>query len=211
MQAAGGDCALSGLLTVEMRESDEIYFSLLAALHQTVGETGSREADETGSGRVDPLVSCPQVADPAETLQVPQSHLLVPLCLADGQERGPGAIGVAEDSDVDLMHCLVPGIADGAGSNLNWPVSESVAREVQRPLPAEALEVRAQDVAREPALTALLHLLGTCAAHELWPQRPRDRVEWADRGRIRGDACCDRRGGVLPAHALLVVLHSQPG
>jgi hypothetical protein len=38
---------------------------------------------------------------------VPKSHLLVPLRLADGQERRPGAVGMAEDGDVDLMQCLV--------------------------------------------------------------------------------------------------------
>jgi hypothetical protein len=84
-----------GCLTVEILKSDEVYVASLATVLQVVRETGSGEADETGSQCIELSVTGQQVADPAQALQVSKSHLLVPLCLSDGQERRPGAIGMA--------------------------------------------------------------------------------------------------------------------
>jgi len=88
-------------LIVEILKSDQIRVASLGALLQIAGKSGSGETDETRSGCVELCVSGQQIADPAQALEVAKSHLLVPLSLADGQERRPAAVGMAQNGDVD--------------------------------------------------------------------------------------------------------------
>lgn len=95
-----------------------------------------------------------QAADVPQPLHVRQAHGLVPLDLADGQDRRPVVVE-SEGSHVDLVGCLFSRVVHGARVDAGRESSSDLlGGEVPRPVAAELLEMRPEDVGGEAALAA---------------------------------------------------------
>src|SRR5580692_5631403 len=103
-------------------------------------------------------------------------HDLIPLRLADREQRWPTSIHVPDSGDVNLAYGLAYSIIDGARHDLSRQAAEPVSSEIQHPLAADALEVRAKNIARETVLATLPDFHRGCRPGQLRPERPHHRV-----------------------------------
>ncbi len=100
-----------------------------------------------------------QGADPAEPGEMAHTHGFAPLRLADRDQGRPVVIVETESNDVQCVAGLVGRVVDGARADTVGVVAEALGRcQMPGPVAADVFEVRAQDIADEPALAALAAL-----------------------------------------------------
>jgi hypothetical protein len=109
------------------------------------------------------------------------AHGLLPLRLADGEQRLPAGVVEPEGRDIDLVGLLADGVVDGPWLDPGREAAGAVlGGEVPGPVPAQLLKMRAEHVGREAGLASLPQSLWAPGVRQVRPDRAHDRVVEGD-------------------------------
>src|ERR1700754_4161236 len=108
-------------------------------------------------------------------------HDLVPFRLADGQDGLSAAVVYSECRDIDLSRLLAGRVVHDAGLDMGRIASgDLLGSEVPGPVPAQLLEVRAEDAGCEAWLAPLPQARGVPGVRQVGP-------DWAHHRVVEGD------------------------